>query len=53
VSAGLPLDREALVAEAGLAVTLTPATTLGLSYTGQIGPRAQDHAAKGSLTYRF
>ncbi|MDP4006071.1 autotransporter domain-containing protein, partial [Methylobacterium sp. NEAU K] len=53
VSAGLPIDRDALVAEAGLAVMLSPAATVGLSYTGQIGARAQDHAAKGAFTYRF
>ncbi|WP_279594560.1 S8 family serine peptidase [Methylobacterium sp. E-066] len=53
VSAGLPIDRDALVAEAGLAVLLTPAASLGVSYTGQIGARAQDHAAKGAFTLRF
>ena len=53
VSAGLPIDRDALVAEAGLAVMLTPAASLGLSYTGQIGARAQDHAARGAFTLRF
>lgn len=53
VSAGLPLDRDALVAEAGLSLALSPAATLDLSYTGQIGARAQDHAAKGAFTYRF
>ncbi|TXN01641.1 S8 family serine peptidase [Methylobacterium sp. WL64] len=53
VSAGLPIDRDALVAEAGLSVLLTPAASLGVSYTGQIGARAQDHAAKGAFTVRF
>ncbi|MCJ2095731.1 autotransporter domain-containing protein [Methylobacterium sp. J-072] len=53
VSAGLPIDRDALVAEAGLAVLLGPAASLGVSYTGQIGARAQDHAAKGAFTLRF
>ncbi|MCJ2125226.1 autotransporter domain-containing protein [Methylobacterium sp. J-077] len=53
VSAGLPIDRDAVVAEAGLAVLLTPAATLGVSYTGQIGARAQDHAARGAFTVRF
>jgi autotransporter-associated beta strand protein len=50
---GLPIDRHALVAEAGLSAEVAPNTTLGLSYTGQVGPRAQDHAATGSLTLRF
>jgi autotransporter-associated beta strand protein len=53
VSVGLPIDRDALVAEAGLSMLLTPAASLGVSYTGQIGARAQDHAAKGIFTYRF
>ncbi|MDF2597460.1 MAG: hypothetical protein K0Q54_283 [Methylobacterium brachiatum] len=52
-STGLPIDRDALVAEAGLSVWLTPAASLGVSYTGQIGARAQDHAAKGAFTVRF
>ncbi|MCJ2069150.1 S8 family serine peptidase [Methylobacterium sp. J-030] len=53
VSAGLPIDRDALVAEAGLAASLAPGLSVGLTYTGQIGARAQDHAAKGSIAYRF
>ncbi|MGU3601763.1 autotransporter domain-containing protein, partial [Methylobacterium brachiatum] len=53
VSTGLPIDRDALVAEAGLSVWLTPAASLGVSYTGQIGARAQDHAATGAFTVRF
>ena len=52
-SAGLPIDRDALVAEAGLGATLAPGLSVGLSYTGQVGARAQDHAAKASLAYRF
>ncbi|WP_331312916.1 autotransporter domain-containing protein [Methylobacterium mesophilicum] len=50
---GLPLDRDALVSEVGLGLTLAPGLSAGLSYTGQIGARAQDHAAKGSLVYKF
>ena len=53
IGTGLPIDRHALVAEAGLSAEVAPNTTLGLSYTGQVGPRAQDHAARGSLTLRF
>ncbi|SDN82714.1 autotransporter-associated beta strand repeat-containing protein [Methylobacterium phyllostachyos] len=52
-SRGLPLDRDALVSEVGLGVMLAPGLSAGLSYTGQIGARAQDHAAKGSLVYKF
>ncbi|KQO61702.1 autotransporter [Methylobacterium sp. Leaf88] len=51
--AGTPIGRDALVAEAGLDVRVDRATTLGVAYTGQVGERAQDHAVKGSFTYRF
>ena len=51
--AGLPIDRDALVAEAGLDVLVGRGTTLGVAYTGQVGERAQDHAVKGNFTYRF
>lgn len=52
-SRGLPLDRDALVSEVGLKIMLAPGLSAGLSYTGQLGVRAQDHAAKGSLVYKF
>jgi fibronectin-binding autotransporter adhesin len=50
---GVPVDRDALVAEAGLAWQATDAIRLGVSYSGQIGSRAQDHALKGDFTWRF
>ena len=53
LSAGLPIDRDALVAEAGLDLRVAPNATLGVAYRGQAGDRAQDHAVKGSFTYRF
>ncbi|MBK3402140.1 autotransporter domain-containing protein [Methylorubrum populi] len=53
VSAGLPIDRDVLVASAGLDLRLSASTTLGLAYTGQVGARAQDHAVKGGFTYRW
>ncbi|WP_210302210.1 autotransporter-associated beta strand repeat-containing protein [Methylobacterium brachythecii] len=53
VSAGLPIDRDALVAQAGLDWLMAPSTTLGVGYTGQVGERAQDHGVKGNFTYRF
>ena len=52
-SRGLPLDRDTLVSEVGLGLMLAPGLSAGLSYTGQIGARAQDHAAKGTLVYKF
>jgi outer membrane autotransporter protein len=47
------IDREALVAEAGLDWRLSQATTLGLTYSAAIGERARDHALKGRVEMRF
>ncbi|WP_426314262.1 amidase family protein [Methylobacterium fujisawaense] len=52
-SRGLPLDRDVLVSEVGLGLMLAPGLSAGLSYTGQIGARAQDNATKGILIYKF
>ncbi|WP_230534585.1 autotransporter outer membrane beta-barrel domain-containing protein, partial [Microvirga roseola] len=49
----VPLDRDALVAEAGLDWQINRDMALGVSYSGQIGARAQEHAVKGSFTWRF
>jgi uncharacterized protein with beta-barrel porin domain len=51
--AGAPVDRDALVAEAGLDWQASDAFSLGISYSGQIGERAQEHALKGSFIWRF
>jgi outer membrane autotransporter protein len=53
VTAGIPITRDALVASAGVDLRVSAAATLGVSYTGQVGSRAEDHAVKGSFTYRF
>ncbi|KQP83272.1 hypothetical protein ASF57_14575 [Methylobacterium sp. Leaf117] len=53
LTAGTPISRDALVAQAGLDVRVGRATTLGVAYTGQVGERTQDHAVKGNFTYRF
>ena len=53
VSAGIPIDRDALVASAGLDLRVSASTTLGLAYTGQVGARVQDHAVKGGFIYRW
>lgn len=50
---GTPVDRDALVAEAGLDWQATRDIGLGVAYSGQIGSRAQDHALKGNFTWRF
>lgn len=51
--AGVPVDRDALVAEAGLVWQASKALSLGVNYAGQIGSRAQDHSLKGNLTWKF
>ncbi|SCZ10974.1 autotransporter domain-containing protein [Microvirga guangxiensis] len=50
---GVPVDRDAVVAEASLDWQATQALTVGLAYQGQIGERAQEHAVKGNLIWRF
>ena len=51
--AGVPIDRDAFVAEAGVNWRISPAMTLGVSYAGQIGSRAEDHGVRGNFIYRF
>ena len=53
LSAGVPIDRDALVAQVGLDLAVAPNATLGVAYTGQTGSRAQDQAVKGNFTLRF
>ncbi|AYO84927.1 autotransporter domain-containing protein [Methylobacterium brachiatum] len=53
LSAGVPIDRDALVAGAGLDLAVAPNASLGVAYTGQVGARAQDQAVKGNFTLRF
>ena len=47
------IDREALVAEAGLDWRISSATALGLTYSAAIGERSRDHALKGRVEMRF
>ncbi|MBR3194798.1 autotransporter outer membrane beta-barrel domain-containing protein, partial [Bosea sp. (in: a-proteobacteria)] len=47
------IDREALVAEAGLDWRISQATALGLTYSAAIGERSRDHALKGRVEMRF
>jgi outer membrane autotransporter protein len=53
VVSGAPVDRNALVAEAGLNWSPTGAIQIGVAYSGQIGAGAQSHAFKGNLDWRF
>lgn len=50
---GLPIAEDTAIVEAGFDVGIGPATTLGLSYTGQFSSRASDNAVKADLTVRF
>jgi hypothetical protein len=40
-------------ATAGFDVRLTPQTSIGISYIGQIAAALQDHGVKGHVTSRF
>lgn len=51
--AGIPIARDAVVVEAGVDFTLSPTSTLGLSYTGQLGGGAVDQSLRADLAVRF
>ncbi len=51
--AGVPVAADAFVAEAGVDMKVGNGATLGVSYSGQIGPNAQDHGAKGTAAVQF
>jgi uncharacterized protein with beta-barrel porin domain len=50
---GVPIARDALLAEAGLDLAIGRSATVGVSYTGQIARYVHDHAAKGKFSWRF
>lgn len=52
-TAGMPVDVNALDAEAGIAFQATKDVALELAYTGQVGRRAEDHGLKGSFLWKF
>uniref|UniRef100_UPI00046664A0 autotransporter outer membrane beta-barrel domain-containing protein n=1 Tax=Mesorhizobium sp. NBIMC_P2-C4 TaxID=1380604 RepID=UPI00046664A0 len=51
--AGAPIARESAALEAGFDVALTPTTTLGISYQGQLAANARDHGVRADLNVRF
>ena len=53
VIAGVPLARDALLAEAGLDLAIGRNATLGVSYVGQLARNVHDHAAKGKFSWKF
>lgn len=50
---GVPIARDALLAEAGIDLALNAHATIGVSYTGQVANNVQDHAAKGRFAWKF
>jgi subtilase-type serine protease len=53
VIAGVPIARDALLAEAGLDLAIGRSATIGLWYVGQIANNVHDHAAKGKFSWKF
>ncbi|MBW0002391.1 MAG: autotransporter domain-containing protein [Hyphomicrobiales bacterium] len=50
---GVPIDRNALLVEAGLDYAVTSAAKLGIWYSGQYGERGFDNAVKAQLDVSF
>jgi autotransporter-associated beta strand protein len=50
---GVPIAEDAFVAEFGVDAHINANTTVGVSYTGQIGEDAQDHGAKATAVVHF
>ncbi|MEA2877704.1 MAG: subtilase-type serine protease [Hyphomicrobiales bacterium] len=53
VTAGVPIARDSVLAEAGLDLAIGRSATLGVSYVGQLARHVQDHAAKGKFSWKF
>jgi outer membrane autotransporter protein len=51
--AGAPLSRDSAVADIGVTWRLAPALSLAATYSGVLGDRGQDHAAKAGLQLAF
>jgi outer membrane autotransporter protein len=51
--AGASIDRDSLVVEAGVNWAVARDVTLGVSYSGAIGARDQEHTFRAGLTIRF
>jgi len=50
---GVPIARDAAMAEAGLDVTLSPAAVLSISYGGQFGSRSLDQTLRANFNVKF
>jgi outer membrane autotransporter protein len=51
--AGVPLARDAALAEAGLDLQITAQAKVGIYYAGQLANSARDNAVKGNFSWRF
>jgi len=51
--AGLPIARDAALAEAGVDLRLSPAAKLSIAYLGQLADNAQVHGVKGGFTFNY
>jgi outer membrane autotransporter protein len=51
--AGVPIARDAGVAEAGVSINLSDTAALGLTYGGQFSNRETDHSIRGTLAITF
>lgn len=51
--AGAPIARDSVILEAGIDFALTPASTLGVSYQGQIASTAREHGVRADLNVKF
>jgi fibronectin-binding autotransporter adhesin len=51
--AGVPIDRDAFVAEVGIDYAVTSSVRVGISSSTQIGNRASDYAFKGHIEVSF
>jgi outer membrane autotransporter protein len=51
--AGAPIDRDAAVVVVGLDIALSPVSTLGFAYSGQVGPNTTDQSLQANLSLRF
>jgi outer membrane autotransporter protein len=50
---GVPLARDAALVETAIDLRVSPQAKFGLSYTGQLAGKLQDHAVKGNFTWNF
>jgi outer membrane autotransporter protein len=48
-----PIDRNTALLEAGLDFTVTPSSTVSVSYNGQIGSNAYDHGVNAKFRLKF